>query len=104
MLRNLFLRFKEVHHPHHISSIDAAKRAVAIARGNYFAALCINYELRGLDDLAAVFPPRPQQIGGLTGKPKTDGKVYHVGDFLRLVQRIDARRDNFHTDTIELVF
>ncbi len=97
------MRFKEVYHPDHISGVDAAERAVAIARGNYFAALRINYELRGLDDLAAVFPPRSQQIGSLTGKSKTDGKVYHVGDFLRLVQRIDARRDNFHTDTIELV-
>ena len=104
MRRDLFLRRKVVHHPNHISGVHAAERPVAIARGNYFAALGIYNELRWLDEFAVVFPPRPQQISGRTGKSIANGKVYHIGDFLRLVERIDAGCDHLHADFFELLF
>lgn len=100
---NSFPRCVKVRQLDHIGGVHPAERAVAIA---YRDDLVVRADdkFRRLDDLAAVFPPRSQRIGDLAGDAVADGKVDVVGDFLRLVDRIDAGGDNLGARRIEFVF
>lgn len=99
----LFAGCVEIRQLNHIGSIHPAKGAVAIAyRDNLIVRA--DDEFRRLDNLAAVFPPRPQLVGDIAGDAVTDGEIHLVGHFLRFVDRINAGGKNFCIRRIEFVF
>lgn len=83
-----------------IIALHPAERAVRIA-GSHDLVVGAKNELRRLDDLTAVFPPRSQLIGNFTADFEADREIDLVGHFLCLVDRVDARRNDRNAKLIE---
>ncbi len=98
----LFARIIKVHEFDHIGGVDAPERSVAVARSNDLI-VSADDKFRRLDDLPAFFPKRSQLISDVARNTVTDRERDFVGYFLRLVERIDTRRNHFHVERFKLV-
>jgi hypothetical protein len=95
--------FVEIHHLDHVARIDSAEWTIAVARCDDIS-VGADDEFGGLNDLAAIFPPGTQRIGDVTGHAKSDREVHLIGNFLGLVDGIDASGDDFHAQLVKFVF
>ena len=97
------LRFGKTDHLDHIGRVDATKRAVAITRGHHFA-FGIENELGRLNDLAPLFPKRPEHVGLGARDAVAHCEAEFIGHRFGLVLRVNTGRQYFDAECGELVF
>ena len=92
----------EIHHLDHIARIYPAQRAVAIAARDDIA-VRIDDELRRLNYLTSVLPPRAERVSDVAGDAVPHREIHLVGDFLGLLDVINASGEDLHPELIEFV-
>ena len=87
----------------HVGGINPAQWPIGVTRNNNLA-ICPHDELRWLNNITPVFPPRTKLIGYLAGNAVANTERQLRRNFTSFVNRIDAGSHDFGAESIKFLF